>query len=127
MPVTPVSTPSAPPVAGPYAPLVRAGDWLVASGQIGVDATGALADGCAAQARQAMRNLIAVFADAGAAVSDIAKTSLFLAAMEDFAAVNEIYAEMFGEAKPARSTIAVAGLPRGALVEIEAWAYVGDR
>ena len=126
MPVTPVPTPSAPPVAGPYSPAVRAGDWLVLAGQVGLDpATGKLADGVEAQARQVLANIAAVLGDCGATLPDVAKTLVFVTDLGDFATVNGVYAEAFGDHKPARSTVQVAGLPAGALVEIEAWAYLG--
>jgi len=127
MPVTAVPTPSAPPVAGPYSPAVRAGDWLVLAGQVGLDpVTGRIVDGVEAQARQVLANIGAVLADCGASMADVAKTTVFVTDMGDFAAVNAVYAEAFGDHKPARSTVQVAGLPGGALVEIEAWAYVGS-
>ena len=126
MPVTPVPTPSAPPVAGPYSPAVRAGDWIVLAGQVGLDpATGKLADGVEAQARQVLANIAAVLGDCGATLQDVAKTLVFVTDLGDFATVNGTYAEAFGDHKPARSTVQVAGLPAGALVEIEAWVYLG--
>lgn len=124
MTVQPVPTPSAPPVAGPYSPAVRAGDWLVLSGQLGLDpATGKLADGVEAQARRVLANVAAVLADCGASLADVAKTTVFVTDLSDFATVNAVYAEAFGEHRPARSTVQVAALPAGALVEIEAFAY----
>ena len=126
MPVTPVPTPSAPPAAGPYSPAVRAGDWIVLAGQVGLDpATGKLADGVEAQARQVLANIAAVLGDCGATLQDVAKTLVFVTDLGDFATVNGTYAEAFGDHKPARSTVQVAGLPAGALVEIEAWVYLG--
>jgi 2-iminobutanoate/2-iminopropanoate deaminase len=124
MPAVPQDTPHAPPVGGPYSPAVRAGDWLVLAGQIGLEpTTGRLADGVAAQARQVLANLSAVLADCGAALTDVAKTTVFVVDMGDFATVNEVYADVFGDHRPARSTVQVAALPAGALVEIEAWAH----
>lgn len=124
MPARPQDTPSAPPVAGPYSPAVRAGDWLVLAGQVGIDpSTGAIVDGVEAQARQALSNIAAVLGDCGASLTDVAKTTVFVTDLDDFAAVNEVYAAAFGDHRPARSTVQVAGLPGGALVEIEAWAY----
>jgi len=126
MPVTPVPTPSAPPAAGPYSPAVRAGDWIVLAGQVGLDpATGKLADGVEAQARQVLANIAAVLGDCGATLQDVAKTLVFVTDLGDFATVNGTYAEAFGDHRPARSTVQVAGLPAGALVEIEAWVYLG--
>ena len=125
MPVEPVSTPSAPAVAGPYSPAVRAGDWLVLAGQVGLDpASGKMVDGgVEAQARRVLANIAAVLADCGASLADVAKATVFVTDMGQFATVNAVYAEAFGDHKPARSTIEVAALPAGALVEIEVWAY----
>jgi len=126
MTVSPVPTPSAPPVAGPYSPAVRAGDWVVLAGQVGLDpATGRIVDGIEAQARQVLANIAAVLRDCGASTADVAKTTVFVTDITDFGIVNAVYAEAFGDHKPARSTVQVAALPGGALVEIEAWAYVG--
>ena len=128
MPPTPVPTPSAPPVAGPYSPAVRAGDWLVLAGQVGLDpATGRIVDGgVEAQTRQVLANIAAVLSDCGAALTDVAKTTVFVTDLGDFATVNAVYAAAFGDHKPARSTVQVAALPGGAQVEIEAWAWVGQ-
>ncbi len=124
MPVTPVDTPNAPPVAGPYSPAVRCGDWLVLAGQVGLDpASGKLPDGVDAQARQVFANIAAVLGDCGASLQDVAKTTVYVADLADFAAINTIYGEAFAGHKPARTTIQAAGLPAGALVEVEAWAY----
>jgi len=125
MPVEPVSTPSAPAVAGPYSPAVRAGDWLVLAGQVGLDpASGKMVDGgVEAQARRVLANIAAVLADCGASLADVAKATVFVTDIGQFATVNAVYAEAFGDHKPARSTIEVAALPAGALVEIEVWAY----
>jgi 2-iminobutanoate/2-iminopropanoate deaminase len=127
--VEPVPTPSAPPVAGPYSPAVRAGDWLVLAGQVPLDPhTGAFVEGDAAvQARQVLENIEAVLRDAGAFITDIAKTTVFVTDLGDFAEMNEVYAEKFGTHRPARSTVQVAALPGGAKIEIEAWAYVPAR
>ena len=126
MTVQPISTPSAPAVAGPYSPAVRAGDWIVLAGQIPLDpATSTLVPGDAtAQAQQVVANIAAVLADCGAALTDVAKTTVFVTDLGDFAAVNEVYAAAFGDHRPARSTIQVAALPAGAKVEIEAWVYL---
>jgi 2-iminobutanoate/2-iminopropanoate deaminase len=126
MTVDVVATPSAPPVAGPYSPAVRAGDWLVLAGQVGLDpGTGKLVDGGAgAQARQALSNISATLGDAGATLADVAKASVFVTNIaDDFAAVNQAYAEAFDDHRPARTTVQVAALPADALVEIEVWAY----
>jgi 2-iminobutanoate/2-iminopropanoate deaminase len=125
MPVVPVPTPSAPPVAGPYSPAVRAGDWLVLAGQVGlVPATGKMAEGVDAQARQVLANIAAVLADCGASMTDVAKATVFVTDIGEFATVNAAYADAFGDHKPARSTVQVAALPAGAQVEIEVWAYL---
>jgi 2-iminobutanoate/2-iminopropanoate deaminase len=107
---------------GPYTPIVRAGDWLIVSGQLGLE-DGALADGVAAQTEQSLRNVAAHLASMGADLSDVAKTLCFLTDMNDFATFNQAYVAGFGAHRPARSTIGVAALPAGGLVEIEAWAY----
>lgn len=117
-----VHTTAAPAAIGPYAQAVAAGPYLFASGQIALDpATGQLvAGGAEAQTRQVMANVAAVLAAAGLAFGDVVKTTIFLTDMNDFAAVNAVYGESFeGGAVPARSTVAVAALPRGAAVEIE--------
>jgi 2-iminobutanoate/2-iminopropanoate deaminase len=116
------------PVLGPYAPVRRAGDWVITSGQIGMatDDQGVAAlveGGTTAQLRQALDNMIAVLATEGVTIGDVVKTTLFLVDMSEFAAVNEVFAEYFTE-RPTRSAVAVAALPAGARVEIEAWAYV---
>jgi 2-iminobutanoate/2-iminopropanoate deaminase len=125
MTVGPVPTPSAPPVAGPYSPAVRAGDWLVLAGQVGLDpATGRMVDGGVdGQARQVLANIDAVLRDCGARLTDVAKTTVFVTDIAQFPVVNAAYADAFGDHRPARSTVQVAALPGGALVEIEAWAY----
>jgi 2-iminobutanoate/2-iminopropanoate deaminase len=124
MPATPVPTPSAPPVAGPYSPAVRAGDWLILSGQVGFDpATGLMAEGIEAQTQKVMENIAAILIDCGASITDVAKTLVFVTDLSDFAVVNQIYGEAMGDHRPARSTVQVAGLPGGALVEIETWVY----
>ena len=125
MKVEPVPTPSAPPAAGPYSPAVRAGDWLVLAGQIGIDpATGRLVDGgTEAQARQVLANVGAVLADCGVSWSDVAKVGIFLTDLGNFAAVNALYEGVLDGHRPARSTVGVAALPGGAEVEIECWVY----
>ena len=123
MPPRPVPTPSAPPALGPYSPAVRAGDWVVLSGQVGLDpATGRLVEGgIEAQTRQVFANIDAVLADCGLTLDDVAKTLVFMADLAEFATMNGVYAEVFGDHRPARSTVQ-AGLPGGAQVEIEVWA-----
>lgn len=110
---------------GPYSPVVRAGSWLVCSGQVG-QRQGVLVDGLEAQLRQAVANLAQVLQAEGASLADVVKATVFLVHMADYQAMNRWYAEAFGEARPARSAVAVAALPMGALVEIEAWAYTGS-
>jgi 2-iminobutanoate/2-iminopropanoate deaminase len=115
------------PVLGPYAPVRRAGDWVITSGQIGlvIDDQGVatLVDGgTVPQLRQALDNMISVLSTEGVTLRDVVKTTLFLVDMGDFAAVNEVFAEYFTE-RPTRSAVGVAALPAGARVEIEAWAY----
>jgi len=120
-----VSTSRAPGAIGPYtqAQLVRAGDveWLYTAGQVGLDpAKGELgAGGAAGEARQVMANLSAVLEAAGFRFQDVVKTTIFLADMADFQDVNQVYGEAMSGALPARSTVAVQGLPRGARVEID--------
>lgn len=109
---------------GPYTPIVRAGDWLVSSGQIGI-ADGALVEGLEAQLRQALANLSGLLEGEGASLADVTKTTVFLTTMDDYAVMNDIYIEVFGDHRPARSAVAVAALPLGALIEIEASAYLG--
>lgn len=107
---------------GPYSPVVRAGDWVIVSGQLGL-LDGQLVDGIAAQTLQAVENLRGHLASVGATLDDVAKTLCFLQDMADFGVFNEAYVRGFGDHRPARSTIGVAALPMGGLVEIEAWAY----
>ena len=111
---------------GPYTPVVRAGDWLCVSGQLGL-ADGKLVDGgVAAQCTQAIANLRTLLEGAGARLDQVKKTTVFLADMADYAAMNEAYTGAFGDHRPARSAVAVAGLPLGGLVEVEAWAFTGQ-
>jgi 2-iminobutanoate/2-iminopropanoate deaminase len=112
---------------GPYTPIVRAGDWLVVSGQVGVANGQKAMGGTAAELRQAIANLEAQLATEGAGLADVVKTTVFLRHMSDYPVMNEVYIECFGDHRPARSAIGVAELPLGALVELEAWAYVGGQ
>jgi len=123
MPVDPIPTPSAPPVAGPYSPAVRAGDWIVMAGQVGIDASGTMADGIEGQTRQILANIGAVLGDCGASWADVAKTTIFLTDLGNFQTVNALYSEAIGPHRPARSTVGVAALPAGAVVEIECWVH----
>ena len=106
---------------GPYSLAIQSGEFVFISGQIPLDAaTGKLVEGdVSAQAKQCLENLKSILDAAGQSFADVVKTTIFLTSMGDFAAVNEVYKGYVGEPYPARSTIAVAGLPMGALVEIE--------
>ena len=108
---------------GPYSPIVRTGAWLVCSGQVGI-VDGALVDGFAAQCRQVFANIRTVLASEGGSLTDVVKATVFLVDMGQYAEMNEIYVEEFDGHRPARSAVAVAALPLGALVEIEVWARV---
>jgi 2-iminobutanoate/2-iminopropanoate deaminase len=108
---------------GPYTPAVRAGDWIIVSGQVGMSDGAIVAGGVAAQTTQAMANLTGHLASMGASLTDVAKTLCFLTDMDTFATFNEAYIAGFGDHRPARSTVGVASLPGGCDVEIEAWAY----
>jgi 2-iminobutanoate/2-iminopropanoate deaminase len=107
---------------GPYTPVVRAGDWVIVSGQLGLK-DDVLVKGVAAQTAQAVVNLKLRLAEAGVGIKDVKKTLCFLTDMDTFGTFNDAYVAGFGTSRPARSTIGVAALPRGAAVEIEAWAY----
>jgi 2-iminobutanoate/2-iminopropanoate deaminase len=110
----------APAALGPYSQAIRSGDTVYCSGQLGLDAsTGELADGVAAQAERALKNLASVLDAAGLSFDDVVKTTIFLADIGDFAAVNDVYGAHMPDPPPARSTIGVGALPKGALVEIE--------
>ena len=122
-----VQTSAAPAAIGPYSQAIRTGGFVFTAGQVGAEPSdGALADGVAAQADRALRNLAAVLAEAGSSLERVVKTTIFLTDMADFAAVNEVYARHLSPPYPARSTITVKALPKGALVEIEMVALVGD-
>lgn len=122
-----IHTDDAPKAIGPYSQGFWAGELFFSAGQVSLDpATMELVgEDAATQAAQVMRNLAAVLAEAGVGFSDVVKTTIFLASMDDFAAVNEVYARPFDEPYPARSTVAVRTLPKGALVEIEVIARAG--
>jgi 2-iminobutanoate/2-iminopropanoate deaminase len=109
---------------GPYTPVVRAGDWIIVSGQLGLRDGSLVEGGVKAQTTQAIVNLRAHLESVGAKLSDVAKTLCFLTDMDTFPTFNESYVAGFGSHRPARSTIGVASLPAGGAVEIEAWAYV---
>ena len=121
MRVDQVKTDKAPAAIGPYSQAVVAGGFLFSAGQIGLDpASGQIVDGgVTAQTERVMQNLKAVLDEAGLTWSDVVKTTVYLHDMADFPTVNEIYGKAFGTARPARSTVQVSALPRGALVEID--------
>jgi 2-iminobutanoate/2-iminopropanoate deaminase len=121
MPREEVSTPEAPSAIGPYSQAIAIDGFLFCSGQLGLDPrTGQLVDGVENQTERALMNLTAVLGAAGMSAADVVKTTVFLADMADFATVNAVYARFAVEPAPARSTVQVAALPRGAMVEIEA-------
>ena len=122
-----VKTEHAPAALGPYSQAIKADGMVFCSGQLGlVPETGKLPEGIEDQTRQVMRNLAAVLEAAGSSMGQVVKTTIFLADMSDFSIVNAIYAEAFTAEPPARSTVEVAALPLGGLVEIEAMALVGQ-
>jgi 2-iminobutanoate/2-iminopropanoate deaminase len=110
---------------GPYTPVMRAGEWIICSGQVGLR-DGSLVEGFEAQLVQALANMRGLLESQGAAMSDVVKTTVFLVDMGDYARMNELYVEAFGDHRPARSAVAVAALPVGAVVEVEAWARKGE-
>ncbi len=110
---------------GPYTPIVRAGEWLVVSGQVGIADGKLVSGGLEPELRQAVANLEALLASEGASLADVTKTTVFLKHLgSDYPRMNEVYIELFGDHRPARSAIGVADLPIGALVELEAWAHI---
>lgn len=125
--LVPVHTDEAPDALGPYSQAIVADGWIFASGQIPIDpATGALVEGdVAVQADRVLRNLGAVLAAAGGSLGTVAKTTVFLSDMALFTEMNAVYERHFGDHRPARATVAVAGLPKGVDVEIEVIARVG--
>ncbi|WP_428737215.1 RidA family protein [Sulfurimonas sp.] len=122
-----IQTQNAPSAIGPYSQAVSVNGMVYTSGQIALKPDGSdelLSEDVVVQAVQVLRNLEAVLSEAGSGMDKVIKTTIFLANMDDFATVNEIYAEAFGTHKPARSTVAVKTLPKNALVEIDAIALV---
>jgi 2-iminobutanoate/2-iminopropanoate deaminase len=116
-----VKTGGAPAAIGPYSQAIDVGELVFVAGQVGLDpATGELVEGLEAQAERALRNIVAILDACGLTMADVAKTTCLLADIGDFTAFNEVYARFVGDPPPARATYAVAALPRGALVEIEA-------
>ena len=115
-----INTEKAPAAVGPYVQAILTGNTLFSSGQLGlVPATGELPEGVEAQTRQSLANVQAILDEAGFAKSDVVKTTVFIRDMSDFATVNAIYADFFGDSRPARSCVEVARLPKDGLVEIE--------
>lgn len=127
MPHTVLASENAPKAIGPYSPAIQTPLYIFTSGQIGLDPhTGELVPGgVEAETRRALTNLSNLLEAAGVRLSAVVKTTVFLRDMGDFAKMNAIYAEFFPQEPPARSTVAAAGLPKGAAVEIEAVAYTG--
>ncbi len=116
-----IHTDNAPAAIGPYSQAIKVGDMVFTSGQIALTPEGKFLDGSVeVQAKQVLKNLSEVLKEAGSSMDKVIKTTIFLADMGDFAAINEIYAQAFGDHKPARSTVAVKTLPKNALIEIEA-------
>ncbi len=109
----------------PFRAAVPAGDWLAVSGQIGIDGDDLVQGGAEAQTRQALANLEQVLVSHGSSLAAVVKVNVFITTMADYDAMNLAYGEVFSVEPPARSAVAVAGLPLGALVEVEAWAFVG--
>jgi 2-iminobutanoate/2-iminopropanoate deaminase len=126
MPLNLVATDGAPQAIGPYSQGIRANGFVFTAGQVALDpSTGELvAGGVAEQTIRALENLRAILIEAGTSMAQVIKTTVFLVDMADFAAMNEVYGRAFGTHRPARSTVAVAALPRGARVEIEAVALL---
>lgn len=116
-----ISTTNAPAAIGPYSQAIKVGELVFVSGQLPIDsATGAFAEGGIKElTRQSLTNMKAILEEAGTSMANVVKTTVFLADMNDFAAMNEVYAEFFAAPFPARSAVAVKTLPKGALVEIE--------
>ena len=119
-----IATTGAPAAIGPYSQAIAIDGLVFCSGQLGLDpATGTLVEGMEAQAERSLQNLAAVLQAAGLVMADVVKTTIFLADIRDFAAVNAVYGRFMPDPPPARSTVAVAALPKGGLVEIEAIAW----
>jgi len=123
-----IQTENAPAAIGPYSQAIKAGGFVFASGQIPIDPqTGEfVTGGIGEQTEQVLRNLSALLEAAGSSLDQVVKTTVFLADMKEFAAMNEVYGRFFTDVSPARATVAAAGLPRDARVEIEAVALVSE-
>lgn len=128
MAISPTATTRAPEAIGPYSQAIRAGGFLFTAGQIAIDpASGKMVEGgVVEQTERVMANLEAVLATIGAGWDDVVKTTVFLVELSDFPIFNDVYGRHLGVARPARSTVQVAALPRGALVEIEAVARIPE-
>lgn len=128
MAISPTATTRAPEAIGPYSQAIRAGGFLFTAGQIAIDpASGKMVEGgVVEQTERVMANLEAVLATIGAGWDDVVKTTVFLVELSDFPIFNDVYGRHLGAARPARSTVQVAALPRGALVEIEAVARIPE-
>jgi 2-iminobutanoate/2-iminopropanoate deaminase len=116
------------PAVGPYSPVRRVGDWVITSGQVGIATDGdgkpsLVSGGTVPQLRQALQNVAEVLAIEGATLADVVKTTLYLVDMADYTEANEVWVEHFTGNPPTRSAVAVAALPIGAMIEVEAWAY----
>ena len=123
-----ISTTNAPAAIGPYSQAVKIGAFVFTSGQLGMDpASGALLDSIEEQAHQAFKNLSAIITEAGGDLSDVVKLTLFVTDLNDFATVNQIMTQYIAEPFPARSTVEVAGLPKGAKFEVEAIAQIAHK
>ncbi len=109
---------------GPYSPVIQVDDWVIISGQVGIKDGTLVNGGLVPQLRQLFVNLKGLLASQDLSLDDVVKTTVFLTAIEDYADMNEIYIEEFGNHRPARSAVAVTALPIGAVVEIEAWAKI---
>ncbi len=122
-----IATKNAPSAIGPYSQAIKVGDMVFTSGQIGLTPQGSLVEGGIKEhTTQVLTNLSEVLKEAGSSLSKVVKTTIFLTDMSDFAEVNKIYGNFFGDHKPARSTVAVKTLPLNVNIEIEAIALLGD-
>lgn len=111
---------------GAYRPVVRAGDWLAVSGQLGMVDGKLVHGGFRAETEQALTNLTGLLEGEGATLADVVKTTVYVRHMGDYPILNEVWTRHFGDQRPARAAVAVAELPMHALVEFDAWAYLGD-
>jgi 2-iminobutanoate/2-iminopropanoate deaminase len=114
------------PPVGPYSPVVRAGGWLICSGQVGQRDGVIVGGGVAGQVTQAIANLDGLLRSHGASLGSVVKTTVFLVDIADYGEMNDAYVAAFADHRPARSAVAVAALPLGAALEIEAWAWIGQ-